>query len=351
MARGQGGRADLRALAGWLVVAVLGFGVFLMQRAYDHNWRRRESMTAEDELLYFPSGKLLAAAAGEYRLLVADYAWLEVAQYSGSHMGLPHQEENYRWLGNAMDIIGELDPHFISPYVFGAQMLAWDAVHPDDGLALLRKGCESNPMSWELPFQAGFIAYQVMKDYNLAGYYFAIAAQLPGVWSVAPRMAAAAYSKGGDFELTRELWNNVYQNQPNPKVKDLARRQLLALLRQELTAQQAAADSFGVRVGRPPASLDELVARHYLEQIPQEPFGGQYSLRSGRVLDNYVEFVRAIIPRLQQAVYQYRALRHTFPGGLDDLLHAGLLKQIPPEPFGGQFLIENGIVGTTSPLP
>lgn len=338
-------------LAGWLLVAVLGLGVFLMQKAIDLHRRNRESLKVADELLYFPSGKLLAAAAGEYRLLVADYAWLQVAQYAGSHLGLAHQEDNYRWLGNGMEIIGELDPHFISPYVFGAQMLAWDAERPGEGLALLRKGYERNPLTWELPFQAGFIAYQVMKDYNEAGYYFSIAAQLPGVWSIAPRMAASAYGKAGNFELTRELWSDVYENQPNPKVKDLARKELLKLLGQELVAQQTAADSFAGQVGRAPTSLEELVARHYIEQIPQEPFGGRYGLRSGKVEDNLVEFMRALIPRLQQAVNQYRNQRHTFPTELDDLVRTGLLKQVPPEPFGGQFTIVNGIVGTTSPLP
>jgi hypothetical protein len=340
-----------RPLVGWLVAALLGLGVFLLQRAFDNNWRKQESLKAADELLYFPSGKLLSAVAGEYRLPVADYAWLQVAQYSGAHLGLANQEENYRWLGDATEIIGELDPHFIAPYTFGAQMLAWDANQPREGLTLLEQGLARNPMDWELPFQAGFIAYEKLKDYELAGYYFSIAAQLPGVWSIAPRMAAASYGKAGDFELTRELWAGVYENQPNPKVKDIARKELLILLKQELTAQQAAADSFAVQVGRPPASLDELVARHYLEQIPQEPFGGQYSLRSGRVLDDHVEFVRAILPRLQQAVNQYRDHFHTFPSGLDDLLRVGLLKQIPPEPFGGEFTIVNGVAGTTSSLP
>jgi len=351
MAREQGRKAGLRAPAGWLVVAVLGLGVFLMQKAIDANRRDREKLKAADELLYFPSGRLLRAVSGEYRLLVADYAWLQVAQYAGSHLGLANQQENYRWLGNATEVTGELDPQFTAPYVFGAQMLAWDAERPVEGLALLRRGFARNPLSWELPFQAGFIAYEVMKDYDEAGYYFTIAAQLPGVWPIAPRMAASAYGKAGNFELTRELWAGVYENQPNPKVKDIARKELLALLKQELAAQQSAADSFARQTGRPPSALEELVTRHYLAQIPQEPFGGRYELRSGRAEDNLVEFVRALIPRLQQAVNQYRDKRHTFPAGLDDLVRAGLLKQVPPEPFGGQFTIVNGVVGTTSQLP
>jgi len=341
----------LSAVGSLLMVAVLGLGVFLLQEALDRNRRGREKMKAADELPYFPSGRLLTAVAGEYRMLVADYAWLQIAQYSGSHLGLPDQEENYRWVGSATEIIGELDPHFTAPYVFGAQMLAWDAEQPGQGVALLRKGFERNPLTWELPFEAGFIAYQQMKDYDLAGYYFSIAAQLPGVWPIAPRMAAAAYGKAGNFELTRELWTGVYLDQPNPKVKDIARKELLKLLKQELVAQQEAVDSFTQQVGRPPASLDEVVARRYLEQIPQEPFGGRYSLRSGKVEDNLVEFMRALIPRLQQAVNQYRDKRHAIPAELDDLLHAGYLKEIPPEPFGGQFIIEDGKAGTTSELP
>lgn len=347
--RRAGGRAGW--WLGWLAVVVLGLGVFLLQKAIDQNRRRREKLKAVDELMYFPSGKLLAAVAGEYRLLVADYAWLQIAQYAGAHMGLADQEENYQWVGNATEIVGELDPHFIISYVFGSQLLGWDAERPAEGIALLRKGFERNPLSWELPFQAGFIAYMQMKDYDEAGYYFSVAAQLPGVWAVAPRMAAASYARTGNFELTREMWTRTYEDQPNPKVREIARNQLLHLIGQELGALQTAVDSFAELAARPPASLDEVEARGYLEQIPTEPFGGKYLLRAGKVRDNYVEYAQTAIIRLQQLADRYHAERRTLPASVDDLVRVGYLKEVPAEPFGGSFVITDGKVTTTSKLP
>jgi hypothetical protein len=346
--RRAGGRAG--RWLGWSAVAVLGLGVFLLQKSIDGIRLRREKLKAADELMYFPSGRLLAAVAGEYRLLVADYAWLQIAQYSGAHMGLLDQEENYRWLGNATEVVGELDPRFVAPFVFGAQMLGWEAEQPREGIALLRKSFERNPLAWEPPFQAGFIAYMLLKDYALAGYYFSVAAELPGVWQIAPRMAAASYAQTGNFELTRELWTRTYENQPNPKVREIARNQLLHLIGQELGAMQAAADSFARLVGRPPVSLEEVVARDYLEQIPAEPFGGKYALRAGKVRDSYLEYAQAAIARLQQLSDRYRAERHALPGSVDDLVRAGYLKEVPAEPFGGSFTI-TGRVSTTSKLP
>ena len=309
--RRAGGRAGW--WLSWLAVVIFGLGVFLLQKAMDQNRQRREELKAADELMYFPSGRLLAAVAGEYRLLVADYAWLQIAQYAGAHMGLVDQEDNYRWLGNGMEIVGELDPHFIIPYVFGSQLLGWDAERPAEGIALLRKGFERNPLSWELPFQAGFIAYMQMKDYDQAGYYFSLAAQLPGVWQIAPRMAAASYARTGNFELTREMWTRTYENQPNPKVREIARTQLLYLIGEELGALQAAADSFAERAGHLPASLEEVVARNYLEQIPAEPFGGRYVLRSGKVRDSYVEYSGG--PRPTAATCGPLSHRATQPAG------------------------------------
>jgi tetratricopeptide (TPR) repeat protein len=347
------GRAPFpgREWVAWLVFVALGLGVFAVQRSFDHIRRRREKLKAADELMYFPSGKLLSAVAGEYRMLVADYAWLQVAQYSGAHMGLADQEENYRWVGNATEIIGELDPRFVAPYVFGAQLLAWDAEQPAEGIALLRKGFEANPLAWELPFQAGFIAYMRTKDYDLAGYYFSVAAQLPGAWSVAPRMAAASYAKTGDFELTRETWTKIYEDQPNPKVKEMARKQLLHLIEQELAALQTAVDSFAGQVDRLPASLDEVQERRYVAQVPPEPFGGRYFLRAGKVRDEYIEYVQLVVRRLQPLADRYRAERRALPTSVEDLVRAGYLKQVPPDPLGGAFLIEDGKVRTTSKPP
>jgi tetratricopeptide (TPR) repeat protein len=347
--RRAGGRAGW--WLGWSAVAVLGLGVFLLQAAIDRNRQRREKLKAADELMYFPSGKLLAAIAGEYRLLVADYAWLQIAQYSGAHMGMLNQEENYRWVGNATEVVGELDPRFVAPFVFGAQMLGWEAEQPREGIALLRKGFERNPLAWELPFQAGFIAYMLTKDFDQAGYYFSVAAQLPGVWQIAPRMAAACYAQTGNFELTREMWTRTYEDQPNPKVREIAHNQLVLLIGQELGALQAAADSFVRLVGRPPASLEEVVERGYVGQIPAEPFGGSYVWRAGKVRDSNLEYVQAAIGRLQQLADRYHDERHTLPGSVDDLVRVGYLKEVPAEPFGGSFVITDGKVSSTSKLP
>jgi tetratricopeptide (TPR) repeat protein len=347
--RRGGGRAGW--WLGWLALAVLGLGIFLLQSAIDRNRRRRDKLKAADELMYFPSGKLLAAVAGEYRLPVADYAWLQIAQYAGAHMGMIDQEENYRWVGNATEVVGELDPHFVTPYVFGAQLLGWDAEQPAEAIALLRKGFERNPLAWELPFQAGFIAYMQMKDYDLAGYYFSVAAELPGVWAIAPRMAAASYAQTGDFELTRELWTRTYENQPNPKVREIAREQLLHLVGLEVNALQAAVDSLTIHLGRAPATLDEVLALGFVEQIPSEPFGGRFILRGGKVRDSHVDYTQAVIAQLQQLVNRYRAEQRALPGSADDLVRAGYLKEVPAEPFGGAFTITDGRVGTTSKLP
>ena len=160
----QTAKRVLGGLGGELILVLpfilAGLGVITIQRAYERSRILHEQLKAPDELMYFPSGPILGKIAGEYRDIIADYAWLLIAQYNGEHLGLARQQENYAWVGHAINAIGYLDPKFIEPYIFGAQLLAWNADRPADAIALLRNCIPHNQMNPELPFQAGFIAYE-----------------------------------------------------------------------------------------------------------------------------------------------------------------------------------------------
>ena len=339
----------LRWWAGIVVVLVLFGGMFLIQRRLDATREAAQLRKGVDELMYFPSGKLLTQIAGEYRPLVADYAWLRAIQYFAYHST---RDQNYEWLGHIIRTIGQLDPHFVEAYRFGSLILAWDSDKPEEAIALLRTGMAENPLNWELPFQIAFVAYVKMKDYALAADYFDVAAKLPDVWSIAPRWAAVASQKSGNVELARQIWTEIWRTHPNQRLKDLARRQLVDVLRQELGVLQAAVDSFAQVRGRLPLSLRELMDENYLNQTPIEPFGGVFALsRSGRVISSSVETVRRLVSQLQMRVDRYRSEKGTAPTDMADLVRAGYLDEVPTDPFGGIMVIEEGRVRITLNLP
>src|SRR5881397_516312 len=62
-------------------------------------------------------------------------------------------------------VITELDPHYLDPYLIGALIMNAEARKPEMALALLDRGIARNPDQWILAFEAGFLCYNDLKDY------------------------------------------------------------------------------------------------------------------------------------------------------------------------------------------
>ncbi len=263
-----------------LVLIVWGFvGIYLLQLAIDSSIRRPERVI--QELAYFPSGVALKELAIEYHELVADFIWLTAIDYYGRHQ---ETDRRYEWLGHIFWILTTLDPRFIGAYHFGAITLAWDAHKPNEALRLLYRGMKANPLNWRLPFDAGFINYLLIGDYESAARLFRIAANLPNAWSVVERWVPYATARSGDFATARQMWKELYENTENRKLKELIVRQLKWLRLEESLAEiQSAVNEFVEKEKRAPVSIEELLRKKYLKRIPVEPYGGKFFLDGTKV--------------------------------------------------------------------
>lgn len=264
-----------------LVVVIWGFvGIYLLQLTID-SFSRRASERVVQELAYFPSGLALRESSIEYDELFADFIWLTAIDYYGRHL---ETDRRYEWLGHIFEILTTLDPRFIGAYRFGAMTLAWDARKPMEALALLFFGMKANPLSWQLPFDAGFINYMLLGDYKSAAELFQIAAKLPDAWRMVTRWVPYLYAKSGDFETAKQMWSDLYYSTQNRRLRELILRQLRWLKFEEGVSKiKEAVARFADKEHRLPASLEELIQRGYLERVPEEPYGGRYYLKGGEV--------------------------------------------------------------------
>src|SRR5207247_10750367 len=139
---------------------------------------------AAHPLLYLPSGKYLKVAALGFDGLLADLLYLWSIQYYGNY----DIRDRYDYLERIYDqVITELDPHYLDPYLIGALIMTTEARQPEMALRLLDKGVERNPDQWIIPFEAGFLCYDDLHDYRRAAGYFERAPRIPGVPPLARR--------------------------------------------------------------------------------------------------------------------------------------------------------------------
>lgn len=273
---GRPGQSRLAMLLPAILVLWGFVGLYLLQLRIDDIGREgtREQLVAE--LAYFPSGQFLRQSTAEYQEVAADLVWLRAIQYYGYHL---MTDRRYEWLGHVFEILTTLDPRFIGAYHFGAITLAWDARQPADAVRFLVEGMKSNPMEWQLPFDAGFISYMQLRDYEAASSFFNIASKLPNAWLVAARWAAVSMAKAGRSDVARQMWLDIYHSTGNRALRALALRQLRHLkLEEGLAKLQFAADRFRESQGRLPSSLGELDRAGLIDRIPEEPYGGRYYL-------------------------------------------------------------------------
>jgi hypothetical protein len=171
--------------------------------------------------LYLPSGEFVQQTSLGYRELAADLVWFQATQYFGGYAKNQHSLAYFKGL---IDIVTDLDPNFVFPYVFGAIVMAQDMSDLQAGVDILRKGMWANPASCEFPFEIGFLHYIVRADEAVAARYFTLASRLPGGGDRARRFAAFVASKAGHVETSIRMWEELAATSKEPYMRDMARR-------------------------------------------------------------------------------------------------------------------------------
>ena len=188
------------------------------------------NLSSEEEGLYL-KGKTARRMSLAFNGLVADWYWMRSLQYVGRKIiNNPDRVEldnlsqlNLKLLAPLLDAATTLDPEFLDPYEYAAVVLP--AVDVQEAIRITQKGIDANPMAWRLYQHLGYIYWQ-QRDFKTASETYARGASLPGapVWMQA--MSAQMAAKGGSHSTAAEIYQRMYQESDDPKVKDMAIRRL-----------------------------------------------------------------------------------------------------------------------------
>lgn len=223
---------------------------------------RRLGAFAEHEGLYLWSGEHIRRLTPGFENVMADVYWLRTVQYFGGQRAFS-AKKRFDLLVPLVNITIALDPRLEIAYRYGATFLAepWPigAGIPEAAIALLRRGVASNPRNWKLRQDLGLFYLFFMNDPARASEILVDAASVPGAPPFLKTLAASVLVKGGERQSALLLWQQIYEQSEPGQLKDNAALHLGQLKsREAVDALNAAAAEFARRVGRPPATLDEL---------------------------------------------------------------------------------------------
>lgn len=269
MTAGAGPRPSPRSLGATALIC-LGLSALLQIRIDARSVDRSDV----HPLLYLPSGRYLKVAALGFDGILADLIYLWSIQYYGNYQ----IADRYRYLEKIYDqVISELDPHYLDPYLIGSLIMTAEARRPEMALRLLDKGIEKNPDQWLLAFEAGFVCYDDLRDFKRAAGYFEKALKMPGTPPAVRRLYAEMYNRAGDKRTSLREWSEIYRTATDDYVRTISWKHVHDLgVQVDLMDLREAIARFTGREGRNPRSLSELVTQGFVSGLPRDPEGLDY---------------------------------------------------------------------------
>ena len=231
-----------------------------------------------EDLKYLPSGKFLKGAALAYDELLADILWIKSLAYFGGHY---ITDKQYDWLHHILEITTTLDPYFEDPYEFGGVVFSQVMADVENSTALLKKGIENvpkdHPRYWYLYFFTAFNYMYFQHDYATAARYLEQAAHLPGSPAYLPLLVARLYANADNPEVAISFLKEMLRSTKSPELQErLARRIKEVVVERDLRILEKVRDRFLNQHNQYPKNINELVTAGLLINIPAEPFGGAY---------------------------------------------------------------------------
>lgn len=247
-------------------------------------WKSREQVRAEIPAGYVIPSKFSRVLALGHQGLLSDFLFLKTATFIGSR-GLSGQSlANHDWdyVKQSLDVVTDLDPYFVDPYMLAEGILAWDAQKPELANQLLAKGVQYRTWDWRLPFFIGFNHFYFLKDYEGASGHIMRAAELPGSPAYLKTLGARLAYYGGKSQTALLFLREMLAEANDPLMKQRLQMRLTALERAVVI--ENALEQFKAGEKRLPHELSELVTMGYLTILPDDPYGGQWGiLKNGRV--------------------------------------------------------------------
>jgi hypothetical protein len=244
--------------------------------------------SGDEELLYVRSPEAIKRMALSYDSLAADVYWIRAIQHYGGTRRSDDPTKSYALLYPLLDLTTSLDPLFSTAYQFGAIFLSepfpGGPGRPDLAVTLLQKGIKAEPDNWWLEHSLGFVYYWWYQDFKTAAYWFDAASKRPGAPSWMAPLAAVTLTHGGNRQASRQLWQHIVQTESNEWFRNEARRRLGQLDAMDtLDRVRTVLKTYADRTGHPARSWSELRAARLLRDIPQDPTGLAYRLENGEV--------------------------------------------------------------------
>lgn len=237
-----------------------------------------------DPNLLLPNARLARLLGASQLPLLADLFWIRMSALAGSVTTPPVGMALISWA----DAISQLDSKMFWPYAMGGLLgvvhVGGRAYNAPEAARLLKKGTAEVPDVRLFIFLA-YLQLTQLEEPAEAAHTLQEGARLPGAPPFLAQLATRILASTGRFASAREFALQMLQD-PNPDVRATFEYRLKEIEREQSLQQlqDAVADYTHRHQGSAPTSLHDLVDAGLVKDLPIDPLGGEFKIeRNGTV--------------------------------------------------------------------
>ncbi len=223
----------------------------------------------------------LKIIAGEFKGLVADFLMLEISAFTDAG-GEGKTDEDWDRIALHYGQAMALDPYFAQTYRMVQAFLPLKGKIREAN-ELLDIARQHLTWDWYPAFFMGFNYFHDLHDYAMASQYITEASKIKGAPPLLATLGARLAQKSGQTVTAIGFLKTMLRN---PDYDDNAKALLTARLGvlEGVLLLERAIEVYTRKFGRPIATLEDLVTAGILKELPLHKEGGQYDYRDGKVI-------------------------------------------------------------------
>lgn len=227
---------------------------------------------------YVPRPWIVKALSGDQQPIVGAFLVMKVLFYFGSlpelkQKGIKNLSPDLQAMHDLLWAAVHQDPYNMDAYYFAQATFSWDKKFLPAANKFLDYGMQYRDWDFYLPFFAGFNYSYFLKDYPTAARHFKRAQELTGS-DLFGRLASRYMYESGQTEMAIAYLKMMVKGAKNRAIKTIYQQRLDAV--EQVRIIEIARDSFFKEKEKYPQSLSQLVEKGYLKEIPTDPYGGKY---------------------------------------------------------------------------
>lgn len=223
---------------------------------------------------------VLKITSFEFKGIVSDLLFIKAMVFMGStyeRTAEPRiKSEEWQWLDKVLTASTDLDPYFFDPYFLANAHMTWEGGMIRETNILLEKGTRYRDWDWMLPFYAGFNSFFFLHDNTKAAEFLVTASQRPGPSEQLLSLASRLAYKEKKTENALLFLEAVAKKTEDERLKKGYGTRIRAL--QARLLLEKAVSAYKEKFNRPPGSLQRMIEKGILKEIPRDPYGGKFSI-------------------------------------------------------------------------